>query len=343
MKHDFWPFLRPLLFQLDAEKARHFGMIALRLMSVFCHSDLPASHMARNSQLQKKLWGITFPNPIGLAAGLDKDAVAIPALQALGFGFVEVGTVTAKAQEGNPKPRLFRLPEEKALFNRMGFNNAGAVQMATRLEKLRKQQRLFMPLGVNIGKSKVTELEDAAKDYLFSFQHLADYADYMVVNVSSPNTPGLRQLQHGDQLEKLLNVLSSANEKRASALPLVLKLAPDLSEEDAELATQLAIEHQFKGMLISNTTLDKTLVASAPEGKGGLSGKPLFLKSTEMLKSLHHEFKEKIHFIGVGGIMSEQEMHAKFAFGADLVQIYTGLIYKGPCFVKRLLSSLLKQ
>lgn len=334
-----WPLLRSFLFHIDPEKAHRLVISLLETWSHVCSVTFSKHDIARDPKLERKFFGVTFPNPIGLAAGFDKDAEAVVALQRFGFGFIEVGTVTAKPQEGNPKPRLFRLPQDEALFNRLGFNNQGAVALAKRLEAYRARDRLVVPIGVNIGKSKVVPNESAAADYLESFQTVADVADYIVVNVSSPNTPGLRNLQQSATLSPLLGAIADENEKRRKPLPLLLKLSPDLADEDAIAAGEVAQQHGFKGLIVSNTTISREgLVSPFPEGAGGISGRPLFLRSTEMLKKLRVHFRDHMVFIGVGGILGPQNAREKFISGADLIQLYTGFIYAGPKLPRRILK-----
>jgi len=320
---------------MDAEAAHHLALAVLKLSS-----NMPG-YAGGFKCCAKKLWGVHFLNPLGLAAGFDKNGECLFAWQRLGFGFVEVGTVTALPQAGNPKPRLFRLPKDGALLNRLGFNNQGADQVAHNLEKQKRNQNLVIPIGINIGKSKVAPLEEAAQDYLKSFRALADLSDYMVINVSSPNTPGLRNLQETDALKNLLHVLCSENQKRQTPKPLLVKLAPDLHIEDAIKCTQVAVDFNLAGLVISNTTIARdNLTDKIPEGPGGISGKPLFEKSTCMLKDLHAAFKNKLNFIGVGGVTDAETAKAKLENGADLLQAYTGFIYQGPFFVKKVLRNL---
>ena len=317
----------------DAEKVHHAAMKALKISSAY---DGFAGGYIKDSRC---LWNINFLNPMGLAAGFDKNGECLLAWQRLGFGYVEVGTVTAVAQEGNPKPRLFRLPEELALINRLGFNNQGARQVAQNITLQRKHSSLKIPIGINIGKSKVTPLEKAAADYLISFNLLADLADYVVINVSSPNTPGLRDLQATKALSELLEVICNANQKRKIKKPILLKLAPDLSVEDANACAKVATQFNLSGLVISNTTISRDGIKSAEQfGAGGLSGKPLFTQSTNMLKILHAEHKTKLKFIGVGGITDKSTAKIKLNSGADLLQAYTGFIYGGPGFVRNILK-----
>jgi dihydroorotate dehydrogenase len=316
-------------------------MSSLRAWSRVCSVDLPTSDLARHPALARDVLGMRFPNPLGLAAGFDKDAECVPAWCALGFGFVEVGTVTAHAQPGNPKPRLFRIPQDRALKNRLGFNNHGAAACARALERWRAMGRVTIPVGVNIGKSKITPNEKAADDYRASFTAIADVADYVVVNVSSPNTPGLRDLQRADELRAILDVVCGENAKRAAQRPVLVKLAPDLAIEDAHACAETAIASGCKGLVVTNTTISaEGLKGAVPAGPGGISGAPLFARSTEMLRALASVHKPKLAFIGVGGVMDADGVRAKLEAGADLVQSYTGFIYAGPSFARTALAPL---
>jgi dihydroorotate dehydrogenase len=331
-----WRALRSLLFTVDAERVHRLAMASLAAYARVCSVDPPSTPTSRRT-----VFGVSFPNPLGLAAGFDKDAEAVPAWAALGFGFVEVGTVTALAQPGNDKPRLFRIPADRALKNRLGFNNHGAAACARALSAWRGMGRVALPVGVNIGKSKVTPLERAAEDYQTSFTAIADVADYVVVNVSSPNTPGLRDLQRTDELARILDAVGNANAKRAVTRPILVKLAPDLALEDAHACARTAIESGCRGLVVSNTTIVADgLRGPVPQGPGGISGAPLFERSTAMLRALAAEHKPKLAFIGVGGVMDAASMNAKLAAGADLVQAYTGFIYGGPGFARECVRGL---
>jgi dihydroorotate dehydrogenase len=335
-----WRIARNALFHVDAERAHRLAMWSLSSWSRFCSVDLPTSDDARHPSLRRRVLGLEFPNPLGLAAGFDKDAEAVPAWAALGFGFVEVGTVTARPQPGNDKPRLFRLPADGALMNRLGFNNHGAAACARALAAWRRAGRVKTPLGVNIGKSKVVELKDAAADYRESFRSIADVADYVVVNVSSPNTPGLRDLQKTDELQKILDVVCDENAARASPRPLLVKLAPDLATEDAHACADTAARAGCAGLVVTNTTISRDgLRGPVPDGPGGISGAPLFERSTAMLRELKRAHASLV-FIGVGGVMDSTSMRAKLEAGADLVQAYTGFIYGGPRWARRVLREL---
>ena len=328
--------VRPLLFSLDAETAHHLTIALLQRAS---HFD-PALRVLKSFQLPSKpktLFGLVFPNPIGLAAGLDKNGIALPAWAALGFGFIEIGTVTAKAQPGNPKPRIFRLPEQQALINRLGFNNDGADAIAQRLRALRQSGRWpAVPVGINIGKSRTTPLEQATDDYLYSFRMLRDFADYITLNISSPNTPGLRGLQQPEKLSELLHAIG--NEAGITQKPLVLKISPDVS--DVELKAILAVceENGVSGIIAANTTLDHSSIAPQLDQEGGLSGAPLQDKSTTLVREIVAQCK--IPVIASGGIFDAESAQEKFQAGAQLIQLYTGLVYRGPQLLREIMDSL---
>jgi dihydroorotate dehydrogenase len=286
-------------------------------------------------------FGLTFPNRIGLAAGFDKHARAWPAAAALGFGHVEIGTVTAQAQPGNARPRLFRYPAEKAVINRMGFNNEGAAAVAARLARQPKPGERRIPLGVNIGKSKVAPLEQATADYLTSFAALADYADYVVLNVSSPNTPDLRRLQDEDRLRELLGAVTAANRARGGgAKPVLLKIAPDLSFPQIDAVLQVIAEYGLDGIIATNTTLARPGRFATISEAGGLSGPPVRARSTEIIRYISRTTGGRLPIIGVGGINDAQSAGEKLDAGASLVQIYTGMIFRGPFFAKDVAAAL---
>ena len=324
-------FVRPLLFALDPETAHHFALRVLR--SGGTHLPL--------SQFQPKpkpttAFGITFPNPVGLAAGFDKSGVALPAWDALGFGFAEIGTVTAKPQPGNPKPRIFRFPEQEALINRLGFNNDGAEMVAQRLQRLRDSGGWpRIPIGINIGKSKATPLEDAVEDYLFSFRKLASFADYVALNVSSPNTPGLRSLQEKEALSHLLGTIGEQN---VAKKPVLLKIAPDLSEPELRDVIEVCEANSVAGLIATNTTIDHTAIPEAQDEEGGLSGKPLREKSTAMIRAIRAQ--TRLPMIASGGIFDAESAREKLDAGAQIVQIYTGYIYRGPGLVREIVEHL---
>jgi dihydroorotate dehydrogenase len=336
MKDLYERLVRPLLFSLEAETAHHFTIASLRRASHF-DPALRALKRFRPPSKPKTLFGLTFPNPIGLAAGLDKNGVALPAWAALGFGFIEIGTVTAMAQPGNPKPRIFRLPSQQAVINRLGFNNDGADVIAKRLRGLRQSRRWpAVPVGINIGKSRTTPLERAADDYLYSFRLLRDFADYITLNVSSPNTPGLRELQEPAALSQLLHVIGS--EPGPVAKPLVVKISPDLSPVELEAVLAACEENGVAGIIATNTTLDHSSIPSKLDEEGGLSGAPLRKKSTALVRSI--VASSKIPVIASGGIFNANSAREKFAAGAQLVQLYTGFVYRGPQLLRELMEGM---
>ena len=298
MKNAYERLVRPLLFSLDAEAAHHFTIGLLRHVS---HFDLALRALERFQppSKPKTLFGLTFPNPIGLAAGLDKNGVALPAWAALGFGFIEIGTVTAMAQSGNPKPRIFRLPEQKALINRLGFNNDGADVIAKRLHELRQTGRWpAVPVGINIGKSRATSLDQATDDYLYSLRLLRDFADYITLNVSSPNTPGLRELQEPAALSRLLHAIHS--EPESAAKPVLVKISHDLSSAQLEAVLATCEEKEIAGIIATNTTVDHSSIPSGLDEEGGLSGAPLREKSTALVRAI--AANSAIPVIASGGI-----------------------------------------
>ncbi|HRP16764.1 MAG TPA: quinone-dependent dihydroorotate dehydrogenase [Ginsengibacter sp.] len=321
--------IRNLLFLFDAEKIHRFTMAILRFAASSTYVKKWFLLMTGPEDKPVKCFGLTFKNPVGLAAGFDKNAE---------FGFVEIGTVTPLPQPGNEKPRLFRLPKDKALINRMGFNNDGAEKIAKRLHQFRKQQTTIL-VGGNIGKNKITPNEDAWKDYEKCFLSLFDVVDYFVVNVSSPNTPGLRDLQQKDSLRKILTHLQSLNKAKIITKPILLKIAPDLNEEDLYDIINL------DGIVATNTTISREGLSTETEkvtamGAGGLSGAPVFRRSTEMLYKISERTGGQIPIIGSGGIMSAQDAFVKSKAGASLVQIYTGFIYAGPSLIRKCVKAI---
>lgn len=336
--------LKPLLFRLPPEKAHELTMIALdaAASSGLGRRALRALYGAPESGSLEKA-GLRFPNRVGLAAGFDKDGKHIRALDCLGFGFVEVGTVTPLPQDGNPQPRLFRLPDDQALINRMGFNNAGAAALAARLKALRERGYGGI-IGGNIGKNKNTPNEQAESDYLACFEALHPWVDYFVVNVSSPNTPGLRQLQEREPLRRLLEALQMRNEALAKPRPILLKIAPDLSEAQLDDAVEIVLTAGLTGLAATNTTVSREglrapQAALAAMGAGGLSGVPLRQRATEVVRHLRRQLGPQPLIIGVGGVDSREAMLEKIDAGADLVQVYTGMVYQGPAIVKRMLAT----
>src|SRR5436305_2068794 len=336
MKNAYERFVRPLLFSIDPETAHRLTIGSLRAAS---HVDLAlrALKVFQPPAKPKRLFGLNFPNPIGLAAGLDKNGVALPAWAALGFGFIEIGTITAKAQPGNPKPRIFRFPEQRALINRLGFNNDGADTIAARLHKLRRSGRWpAVPVGINIGKSMTTSVADAAADYLYSFRLLQSFADYVVLNVSSPNTPGLRELQGAEALGVLLATVSKEN--TINPKPVVVKIAPDLDAGQLEQILATCEAHNVAAVIATNTTLDHSAIASGKDRQGGLSGAPVREKSTALIREI--VARSTIPVIASGGVLDARSAREKFEAGAKLVQIYTGLVYRGPGLIREIAGAL---
>ncbi len=347
--------LRPALFAVgrdpEAIHERVLGMLAVasRLPALTRSVEIGASLGSQKRRDQEQVvFGLRFPNPIGLAAGFDKNAVAVPALAALGFGFIEVGTITQHAQPGNPRPRLFRLPADEALINRMGFNNAGAEAVAKRLAAM---PPIGVPLGISLGKSKVTPLEDAAGDYLASLDQLYPYGDYFAVNVSSPNTPGLRQLQERTQLDALLAALQSrlrelaTDDGRTTPKPLLVKVAPDLDEAALDEIVEVALARNVSGLIAVNTTLDRSgLSATVPQElrsrAGGLSGRPLHARAVAVVDHLHRAAGAKLPIVGCGGIATPDDARRMLDAGATLLQLYTSFIYEGPLIARRLAAAL---
>ena len=324
-------FLRPLLFLLDPETAHGFALGAARTASKSSLLLAPFRQV-RPPRNPVTTFGVTFPNRIGLAAGLDKNGVALPAWEAMGFGFIEIGTVTAKAQPGNPKPRIFRLPKQQALINRLGFNNDGADVVANRLRRWYESGAWpKVPVGINIGKSKTTELDHATEDYLHSFRRLQRFADYVVLNVSSPNTPGLRTLQEASLLGSLLREIREEN--RADK-PILLKIAPDLSSTAVDDIIAVCTENSVAAIIATNTTTDHTSIPRHRDQTGGLSGAPLREKSNAMIRLITS--RSQIPVVGCGGIMGAASALEKAKAGARLVQVYTGLIYRGPGLLREI-------
>lgn len=331
-----YALLRPLLFKLDAEQAHHFTLDGLArayrlgLLQKVAHHTCPTT-----------LMGLSLPNPVGLAAGLDKNGQYIDALAALGFGFIEIGTVTPKAQAGNPKPRLFRVPEHQAVINRMGFNNQGIDAMIQNIEK----SRFNGILGINIGKNATTPIENAADDYLICLEKAYTHAGYITVNISSPNTQNLRALQGSDELSALLSALKNKQAHLAAAhgryVPLAVKIAPDLNEQQVADIAHAAIQTEIDGIIATNTTIDKSALGHHPLAgeQGGLSGAPVREASNRVLKQLLAELEGRLPVIGVGGILSGADAAAKLHMGAAAVQVYSGLIYRGPALVKECLRA----
>ncbi len=339
--------LKPVLFRLDPERAHELSVDALALLGRVrpaCAALERLNRLAPALHRPVECFGLKFPNAVGLAAGFDKNGHAWPGAAALGFGHVEIGTVTFHAQPGNPRPRAFRYPTEEAVINRMGFNNDGAAALATRLAKLPGPGQRSIPLGINLGKSKVTPLDQAMADYLGSFRLLADHADYIVVNVSSPNTPGLRELQDAAWLTPLLAVLVAENGARVAAgqahRPLLLKIAPDLSFLQIDAVLQVIADLKLDGIIATNTTLARPGALASVNEAGGLSGAPVRRRSTEIINYISRATDGRLPIIGVGGIMDEVAAGEKLDAGATLVQLYTGLIYRGPFFAAEVARAL---
>jgi len=330
--------LRPLLFRFPPETVHGWALQSLgngslaKPLGRFFRAEYPA--------LERKVWGLTFPNPVGLAAGFDKNGIALCAWEKLGFGFVELGTVTLHPQPGNRRPRLFRLGRDQALINRLGFPNEGAEAVAARLRQTRAAGLWpTIPVGINIGKSKVTPLEEAASDYVGTFRLLRDFGDYFVVNVSSPNTPGLRSLQSREQLARILDPLQEEN-AQGTRKPILVKIAPDLREEDIDAFVDGVIQSGCDGIVATNTTVNKSSVRLKEEG--GLSGQPLRKRSTAIIRLVAQRTGGKLPIIGVGGIFNADDAREKLNAGATLVQAYTGLIYEGPRFARNVCDGLIR-
>ncbi len=339
-----YSLLRQLLFNFPPEKVHHFSMNILRDVNRFSpvRSLLKKNFVTTDHSLEKEVFGLRFPNPVGLGAGFDKNALYLNELAALGFGFVEIGTVTPLPQPGNEEPRLFRLPKDKALINRMGFNNNGVKAIRGRLAAWRnnpKNEKLI--IGGNIGKNKITANEDAWKDYEICFNELFDVADYFVVNVSSPNTPGLRELQEKDSLQKILSNLQDINSGKQKRKPLLLKIAPDLTQEQLDDIISLSAEVKLDGLVATNTTISRsgllTNQTSVEQmGAGGLSGKPVQHRSTEVVHYIASQTNGRIPIIASGGIFTGEDAIEKFKAGASLIQVWTGFIYEGPAIAKKI-------
>ena len=332
-------FIKPLLFRFNPEKAHYMAFDVMKLtLGNFLGRFLAKKICAYSDPLlERKLFGLTFPNPVGLAAGLDKNAQLFNELSCLGFGFIEIGTLTPKPQNGNDKPRLFRLPNDEALINRMGFNNDGVDQAVIRL----KNRKTKIIIGGNIGKNKLTPNEEAINDYEYCFNALFDVVDYFVVNVSSPNTPNLRALQDKEPLTALLNHLQNINNAKPKRKPLLLKIAPDLTNEQLDDIIDIVSITKIDGIIATNTTISRdglTYNASEIEqiGMGGLSGKPLTKRSTEVIRYLKTTSNNAFPVIGVGGIHTAQDAIDKLNAGADLIQLYTGFVYEGPDLIKKI-------
>lgn len=338
-------FFRPLLFFFDPEKIHHFifGFIKVINFIPFASFLIRRVYLVRDERLRRKVFGLDFENPIGLAAGFDKDARLYNQLANFGFGFIEIGTLTPLAQQGNPKPRLFRLPEDRSLVNRMGFNNEGVDAAVIRL----KNKKTKTLIGGNIGKNKTTPNHNASDDYLKAFHALYEYVDYFVVNVSSPNTPDLRSLQDKEPLKDLLRILKNEMSRMSHQKPILLKIAPDLSNQQLDDIIEIVISLPIEGIIATNTTIDrsnlktdKSIVSSI--GVGGVSGVSVRDRSTEVIKYIHEKSNGAFPIIGVGGIFSAEDAIEKINAGASLVQVYSGFIYEGPAMIKKICKGILK-
>ena len=336
--------IKPFLFLFNPEFIHHFIFKCINVASYipFKLKVWDSIYRVKDDRLKRTVFGLTFENPVGLAAGFDKDAKLYNELSSFGFGFIEIGTLTPLAQPGNPKPRLFRLPEDESLINRMGFNNGGVEEAVNRL----KQRNTTVIIGGNIGKNKLTPNSEAVIDYELSFEALFDYVDYFVVNVSSPNTPGLRELQEKEPLTKLLLSLQELNSNKDNRKPILLKIAPDLTNEQLDDIIQIIIDTKLDGLIATNTTIDRSgLKTSKTEleriGNGGLSGKSVKNRSTEVIRYISEKSNQSFPIIGVGGIHSAEDAIEKLNAGASLVQIYTGFVYEGPSIVKKINKGIL--
>ncbi len=351
MGNIYQTLFRPYLFRQDSERAHELGVDAMAWLGAMGPVRRALEWCTRRGTARARpveAFGLRFPNAVGLAAGFDKNARAWPAAAALGFGHVEIGTVTALAQPGNPRPRMFRYPEHEAVINRMGFNNEGSAAVAARLARQAPPGRRRIPLGINLGKSKVAAIEQAADDYLQSFRHLADHADYLVLNVSSPNTPNLRQLQDEARLRELLAAITGANRARAAQagrrpVPVLLKIAPDLTWPQIDAVLGVIAEYGLDGIIATNTTLARPGPFAAVQEAGGLSGAPLTRRSTQIVGYIARVTSGRLPIIGVGGIVDIESAAAKLDAGATLVQVYTGMIYQGPFFAAELARGLVER
>jgi len=338
--------LKPFLFRLDPEKAHHLTIRLFNFALAFpgAKAVFRSLYGSTEQTLEREVFGLKFKNPVGLAAGFDKDGKYFKSMAHLGFGFIEIGTVTPKGQAGNPQPRLFRLPQDEALINRMGFNNEGVDALVDRLKEYKKTDLI---IGGNIGKNKLTPNTEATDDYVKCFKALFDYVDYFVVNVSSPNTPGLRELQEKKPLTELLSTLQKMNNSYPERKPLLLKIAPDLTDTQLDDIIEIAAEVKLDGIIASNTTVDRSKLSTSDVriseiGNGGLSGKPVTVRSTEIITYIHQKTDGKLPIIGVGGIQSAKDAQAKLDAGASLVQVYSGLVYAGPGLIREINKELAK-
>ena len=347
MRYKFLPdmyrsVIRPILFKYDPESVHHFTFRMIKLIAKipFVSTMIRNAYEVNDPKLEREVFGLKFKNPVGLAAGFDKDAKLFNELSDFGFGFVEIGTLTPRPQSGNPKKRLFRLKDDSAIINRMGFNNGGVGEAVLRLKKNKG-----VLIGGNIGKNKVTPNEEAVEDYKICFDALFDYVDYFVVNVSSPNTPNLRALQDKEPLKELLNTLQQKNVSKPEQKPILLKIAPDLTDEQLLDIIEIVNETKIAGVIATNTTISREGLSSdqhLTNEAGGLSGKPLTKRSTEVIRFLAEKSSHSFPIIGVGGIHTAQDALEKLEAGASLIQLYTGFIYEGPALIKSINKALLK-
>lgn len=329
-------FIRPILFNFDPEEVHYFTFSVLKKFPFLAKIFLPKP--IEDQRLEREVFGLKFKNPVGLAAGFDKDAKMFNELSSLGFGFIEIGTLTPKAQDGNPKKRLFRLKEDAAIINRMGFNNGG---VDAAVERLKKNKNIL--IGGNIGKNKITSNQDAVNDYIICFGKLFDHVDYFAVNVSSPNTPNLRELQDKEPLTKLLGTLQELNLRKKNPKPILLKIAPDLNDDQLLDIIDIVKETKIAGVIATNTTLSRENLSSENKNEaGGLSGKPLTKRSTEVIRFLSEKSGKAFPIIGVGGIHSAEDALEKLEAGASLVQLYTGFIYEGPQLIRDINKKILE-
>lgn len=336
-----WRIVRRIAFSFDAERMHETAIRFLKIRSLFSANDLGNDSIARHASFKRNLMGLEFPNPIGLAAGFDVDADCLPALQDFGFGFIEVGGITEHPHAGNKRPRIFRLPKDKALINRLNFYNKGATHLRRRIADLREKNRLFIPIGVNLGKAKSSSLDDVPSEYARTFKEIHDVADYVTINVSCPNSQGLKKYQTMESLDLLLNSVANVNHALRRPLPLLLKLGPDLHNEEAIACSETALKYRLAGLIVSNTTVRRNgLVTTNNFGPGGLSGQPLFERSTQLLRCVAKDYGDKLILVGSGGIMDGSNALAKLNAGANLLQVYTGFIYGGPSFIWQLLHYL---
>lgn len=341
-----YQLIKPLLFLFSPEKAHH---LTVRLFSILLAIPILSSlvrsfYSVKDKRLEREVFGLKFPNPVGLAAGFDKDGKHFKTMSALGFGFIEIGTVTPKGQIGNPQPRLFRLPNDRALINRMGFNNEGVEAL---VQRLKKDKGYHFIIGGNIGKNKITPNENAVDDYTYCFKALFDYVDYFVVNVSSPNTPNLRALQDKEPLTKLLSTLQQLNQAKSKPKPILLKIAPDLTNSQLDDILEIVKDTKIDGVIATNTTISRAPLSASEStiaaiGAGGLSGRPVKERSTEVIRYLSKKSNGTLTIIGVGGIDNAAAAIEKLEAGASLVQVYSGLIYAGPTLVKEINQAILK-